>query len=194
MRSRADLSPDRLPQKDMNGSLRNAVLACEREPVTKEQRFEDLVERQARFVFRVAYAILRNIGDSEDVVQETFLKLHRSGAWDRMADERAFLATTAWRIAVDYRALRTRDTPSSATITRETPEQFAIAADRTAVVHRLIDALPEELRQPLALSTVEEMTSGEIAKILGIPEGTVRTRLMRAREVLKQKLGIYEHR
>jgi RNA polymerase sigma-70 factor (ECF subfamily) len=55
-------------------------------------------------------------------------------------------------------------------------------------VHRLIDALPEELRQPLALSTVEELTSPEVARILGIPEGTVRTRLMRAREILKQKL------
>jgi len=52
----------------------------------------------------------------------------------------------------------------------------------------LIDALPEELRQPLALSTVEELTSPEVARILGIPEGTVRTRLMRAREILKQKL------
>jgi RNA polymerase sigma-70 factor (ECF subfamily) len=53
----------------------------------------------------------------------------------------------------------------------------------------LIDALPEELRQPLALSTVEELNSQEIAQVMGIPEGTVRTRLMRARQVLKQKLS-----
>ena len=56
-------------------------------------------------------------------------------------------------------------------------------------MHRLIDALPEELRQPLALSTVQELNSREIADILDIPEGTVRTRLMRARQMLKEKLA-----
>jgi RNA polymerase sigma-70 factor (ECF subfamily) len=71
----------------------------------------------------------------------------------------------------------------------ENPEQAVITADWNATVHRLMDALPEELRQPLALSAVEELQSGEIAAVMGIPEGTVRTRLMRAREMLKQKLG-----
>ena len=61
----------------------------------------------------------------------------------------------------------------------------------------MIDALPEELRQPLALSGVEELSSREIAKVMGIPEGTVRTRLARARQILRQKLsalkaGLYE--
>ena len=69
------------------------------------------------------------------------------------------------------------------------PEQSAITADWNATVHRLVDALPEELRQPLALSALEELNSGEIAAVMGIPDGTVRTRLMRAREILKQKLG-----
>ena len=65
----------------------------------QEAQFAGLVERQSRFVFRVAYAILRNAGDSEDVAQETFLRIYRYRAWDRMDDERAFLARTAWRIA-----------------------------------------------------------------------------------------------
>src|SRR5581483_11959155 len=77
----------------------------------RQQRFADLVERQSRFVFRVSYAILRNGGDSEDVVQETFLKIYRSGAWDRMEDERAFLARTAWRIAIDHRSRRRPTSP-----------------------------------------------------------------------------------
>jgi RNA polymerase sigma-70 factor (ECF subfamily) len=156
--------------------------------LTRQEVFSDLVERQSRFVFRVAYAILRNASDSDDVVQETFLKIYRAGAWNRMEDERAFLARTAWRIAVDQRARNRRETRSAEGCDAANPEQSAIAADRSATVHRLIDALPEELRQPLALSTVDEMSSGEIAKILGIPEGTVRTRLMRARQVLRQKL------
>lgn len=163
------------------------------EAAGRQARFEDLVARQTRFVFRVAYAIVRNASDSEDVVQETFLKIYRASAWDRMTDERAFLAKTAWRIAVDHRARSRQRAPAPMENDVEpardvSPEQSAIAADRSAMVHRLIDALPEDLRQPLALSTVDELNSSEIAKILGLPDGTVRTRLMRARQILRQKL------
>ena len=61
-------------------------------------------------------------------------------------------------------------------------------SEQCALVHRLIDALPETLRQPLALSAIEELTSREIAAVLEIPEGTVRTRILRAREILKERL------
>jgi len=53
----------------------------------------------------------------------------------------------------------------------------------------MIDALPEELRLPLVLSTAEELNSREIGAILRIPEGTVRTRLQRARQILRRKLA-----
>jgi RNA polymerase sigma-70 factor, ECF subfamily len=52
----------------------------------------------------------------------------------------------------------------------------------------MIDALPEELRLPLVLSTSDELNSREIGLVLGVPEGTVRTRLQRARQLLRQKL------
>ena len=116
---------------------------------SREAQFEDLVRRQSRFVFRVAWAVLRNTHDAEDVVQEAFLRLYRTGAWQRIDDERAFLARTAWRLAVD----RSRGNRGSV-VAIETrsgdadPERAAIAADSSAVVQRLIDALPEELRQP----------------------------------------------
>jgi RNA polymerase sigma-70 factor (ECF subfamily) len=154
-----------------------------------EDTFAALVTRHSRFVFRVAYSVLRNAHDAEDVAQETFLKIYRLRGWEHIHNERAFLARTAWRLAVE-RAPRAQadadglDIPSS----RENPEQAVIAADWNAAVHRLIEALPEELRLPLTLSTVEEMKSHEIAAVMGIPEGTVRGRLMRARQTLKQKL------
>lgn len=66
---------------------------------------------------------------------------------------------------------------------------MAVAGDWNEVVRRLVDALPEELRQPLALSAVEGLTSREIAAIMGIAEGTVRTRIMRARRILRDKLA-----
>ena len=164
-------------------------------PKQEVDAFESLVHRQSRFVFRVAYAMLRNTHDAEDVVQETFMSLCRSGAWRQLKDERAFLARAAWRQAVDrIRANPKRHEEAQEAMTElpsgeADPEQALLEADLHAAVHRLIDALPEELRQPLALSSLQELNSGEIASILGIPEGTVRTRLMRARQVLKQKLS-----
>ena len=58
----------------------------------------------------------------------------------------------------------------------------------------LIDGLPEELRQPLTLSTIQELTSSQIAVVMNIPEGTVRTRIMRARQLLREKLTAMEGR
>ncbi len=165
-------------------------------PRQENEDFELLVHRQSRFVFQVAYAMLRNSHDAEDVVQETFLSLYRSGAWRKINDERAFLARATWRQTIDRLRANPRhkesDDPNillELPSRDEGPERTLLAADQEAAIHRLIDALPEELRQPLALSTVEELNSRQIGAILDIPEGTVRTRLMRARQMLKQKLA-----
>ncbi|HYK34960.1 RNA polymerase sigma factor [Alloacidobacterium sp.] len=163
---------------------------------SNEAEFTAFVQRQSRFVFRVAYAVLRHAHDAEDVVQEVFLKLYRNGAWEKLQNEQAFLARTAWRVAVDrlpnLSSMSEADTevPSS----NPTPEENVVASDWHNKVHRLIDGLPEELRQPLALSSIQELNSGEIATILGIPEGTVRTRIMRARQLLREKLAAMEEK
>jgi len=185
-------------------ALPEAGSAARQEGAAREARFGELVERQSRFVFRVAYGLVRNSHDAEDVVQETFLKLYRNGRWEAIDNERAFLARAAWRIAVDKLKRRRADPGGSAQdwspVERDAnPEEALVTADWNAAVHRLVDALPQELRQPLALSTVEEMNSREIAQVMGIAEGTVRTRLLRARRILKQKLagmmeGRYEKR
>jgi RNA polymerase sigma-70 factor, ECF subfamily len=160
---------------------------------SRELRFTEFVERQSRFVFKVAWAVLRNAQDAEDAVQEVFLKLYQNNAWETMCDERAFLARSTWRLALSR--VRTRksagpqqDPPDQL----PDPEQALLASDWTALVHRLLDALPEDLRLPLALSAIDELSSVEVALVMGIPEGTVRTRIMRARQILKQKLAKYE--
>jgi RNA polymerase sigma-70 factor, ECF subfamily len=158
--------------------------------------FEALVVRQSHFVFRVVYAILRNRHDAEDAVQETFLKLYRKQAWKGIDNERAFLARAAWRVAVD-RLPRIADSRQNAQREQDwepassapDPEQQAISANEHSSLHRMIDSLPEELRQPLVLSAIDELNSREISLILEVPEGTVRTRLMRARQMLKHKLA-----
>jgi RNA polymerase sigma-70 factor (ECF subfamily) len=169
-----------------------ADLAREERTEARERRFAELVERQSRFLFRVVYAKVRNTHDAEDVVQETFLKLYRTGAWERMQNERAFLARTAWRIAVIKRSVQPTLELDSTMPSRSasSPEEMAIVANWNATVHRLIDSLPESLRRPLALSAVEDLTAREIAEIMGIHEGTVRTRILRARQILWAKLAV----
>jgi RNA polymerase sigma-70 factor (ECF subfamily) len=158
--------------------------------------FTALVERQSRFVFRVVYAVLLNSSDAEDAVQETFLKLYRNHGWQQAENERAFLARVAWRTAVDLRRRLSRSfsEPDASLMLdqmpslRPSPEQALTSANEHAAVHALIDSLAEELRIPLALSAIEELTSRQIGEILEIPEGTVRTRLQRARQILREKL------
>ena len=162
----------------------------------EEAEFTALVRRQSRFVFRVAYAVLLNAHDAEDTVQETFLKLYRNGGWRDAKNEQAFLARVAWRAALDRRRAASPveplvgsgpalDPPSA----QPGPEEAMLAANQHAMVHAMIDALPEELRLPLALSATDELNSREIGAILRIPEGTVRTRLQRARQILRERLA-----
>lgn len=169
-------------------ALRERELAAGEAAAQREARFAALVRRQTRFVFRVAYAVLRNSHDAEDIVQETFLKLYRTDAWDGIRDERAFLARAAWRLAVERSSRRRNVCEQREQRVQRTPEEELLRLDEDALIHRLIDALPEELRIPLALSAVDELSSQEIAAVMGIPDGTVRTRIARARKTLKEKL------
>jgi RNA polymerase sigma-70 factor (ECF subfamily) len=165
-----------------------------------EAEFAGLVERQWRFAYRVAWVVLRNAHDAEDAAQEAFVKILRARAWRGIRDERAYVARVAWRLAVDLSSrrmpLRGQDREKAeldeVADSRLSPEEQVRAGDWEAAVHRVIDCLPEDLRRPLALST--EMNSREIAAAMGIAEGTVRTRLMRARGILREKIAAMEAR
>ncbi len=151
---------------------------------------ETAVRLHARFVFKVAYGVLRNSHDAEDVAQEVFLRVHRDGTRG-VRDLQAWLATIAFRLAIDRRRrpealdIADIDIPASDI----TAEQSAIERQSVERVHRLIASLPDDLRNPLVLSAIEELNSRQIATILGIPESSVRGRIMRARQLLKEKLA-----
>lgn len=174
------------------------VILSEPIPIARavEDEIELAVRKHARFVYKVAQAVLRNHHDAEDAAQETFLRLLRSRKrWAEVRDRRAWLARMAWRVALDRSKRRPEvGIEEAASAVRELRAQGAgaeeIAANRQmmALLSRLIAALPHHLRDVLSLSAVEEMNSGEIAEALGIPEGSVRARLFRARELLREKL------
>ena len=173
-----------------------AILAQPFASAVAADAVERLVRDYARFVFQVAYAVVRNAHDAEDVVQETFLRVvkHQSELAD-LREPKAWLARIAWRIAVDRRRGQPQEASDPDAVFAQLPSGGLNAEQRLArdemqtLLAALIAALPKELREPLQLSTVQEMDSSEIGAILGIPEATVRTRLFRARQVLKEKLA-----
>ena len=158
----------------------------------RETAFARIVHEHARFLYSVAFSLLRHPQDAEDAVQDALLKLYRGESWRTMQQERAFLARVVWRAALDRRASRPvglEDETADLRLpdTRPSPALAAEENDERALLQQLIDALPDELRQPLLLSAMDELSSREIGEVMGLPEGTVRTRLMRARSQLKQK-------
>ena len=174
-------------------------IAIEDEPVQEagedaRRLFALLVERHSQLIYRVALAVTRNQHDAEDVTQETFLQLYRGKRWEQIEDQQAYLARIAWRLAIRRRRPRMleQELPLDAHITMRSseasPEQSAMDRQLEAWLYARIDALPEKLRQPLILAALKELKLVEIAKILGLPEGTVRRRIHTARQKLKQEL------
>jgi RNA polymerase sigma-70 factor (ECF subfamily) len=158
--------------------------------VDDRTEFARFVETHLRFVFRVAYAVLRNSADAEDVAQDVFLKLYRKQTWKGVQDERGYLARATWRLCMDRQssARFSKSGEREFACPSNDPEAVAIENQRHERIHRLIDALPEKLRRPLALSAIEEMTTARIAEAMHLPEGTVRRRIAEARALLRDKI------
>lgn len=157
----------------------------------RQATFTRLATEHARFLYRVAWSVLRHAEDAEDCVQEALLKLYRGESWRQMTNERAFLGSVVWRMAIDRRRSRGLAVDEGAELqivdSRPTPESAAADIDERALLRELIAELPEELRDTLRLSALEELNSREIGELMNVPEGTVRTRLMRARDELHEK-------
>jgi RNA polymerase sigma-70 factor, ECF subfamily len=161
-----------------------------------EERVELLVREHSGLVFRVAYSVLRDHHDAEDATQETFLRVlrHRSDLTS-IREPRAWLARIAFRIALNRYKARKGELEDPTEVlaqleaTHVSVDEIVHRREIAALMEKLIAGLPAELRDVLRLSTVEELTSNEIGMILEIPENSVRTRLHRARQLLKQKIG-----
>jgi len=166
---------------------------------SKEALLEGLVRQHSRLVYRIAYAVLRRHQDAEDATQETFLKvLRHQSKLAAVEDPKTWLARIAWRVAVDrskHRAAKevSFEDGTKAEFDFASPDVAAdvsmLGSEASLAVEKLIAALPEKLRQPLILSAMEEMSPREVAGTLGISEAAVRSRVFRARQILKEKLA-----
>ena len=167
---------------------------------TRGQEVEILASQHMRMVFRICWSILRNHHDAEDAVQECFLRVLKFQ--DRIHEvwnPKTWLARIAWTTALDKRSRKPLDQEGSrleedALESLPDPalplEQLVAGRELQAILERLIGTLPDELREPLELSAVQELNSTEIAEIMKIPAESVRTRLFRARQLLKTKLAV----
>jgi RNA polymerase sigma-70 factor (ECF subfamily) len=168
--------------------------------VLEKDLLEHLVRQHSRLVYRISYAVLRRHHDAEDATQETFVRVLRySHKLAGVEDRKTWLARIAWRVAVDRNKQqgRKREIPLD---DPEKPLPEVASSDAAAdealhgaqvgdALERMIAALPEKLRQPLILSTIEEMSPREVAATLGINEAAVRSRVFRARQILREKLA-----
>jgi RNA polymerase sigma factor (sigma-70 family) len=165
--------------------------------------FERLMRRYNSRLFRVARAILKDDAEAEDAVQDAYLEAYRHIGEFRGQSQ---VATWLTRIAINQALMRLRrhkreravvPFPDSAGSTvaadvvdrnAESPAAATLRAEIRSVVESRIDELPPAFRAVFVMRDVEEMSVQETAECLGIPAATVRTRLFRARALLREAL------
>ena len=170
---------------------------------TLEQEFEARLLESSTLAFRVAYGVLRQRQDAEDVAQEAFVKAFRSFRQLRDRERfRAWLVRITWRMALDrQRGDRRRlardarwdsghgsDAPNPRGGDGGTQADDLVARERAQHLWAAIDALPDKLRVAIVLANIEGHDVEEVARLLALPVGTVKSRLFLARQKLKEHL------
>ena len=148
------------------------------------------------------YIMLGDRDEAEDVAQETFLSLHRHG--HRFRSESRF-STFVYQVAANAALNRRRSLGRNRNRTQKLaerqaagddlptaprdPEDAAHGAELGVHVRKALETLSPPLRMPLVLYDIEGLAYGEIARVLGVAEGTVKSRIHRARQALREQLG-----
>ena len=158
-----------------------------------EGEFELRLADCSGLAFRVALGVLHSEADAEDVAQEAFVRAYRNFSELRDRERfRAWLARTAWRLAIDRQrsAMRRqrRELAAASEFSLPSVEEAAAQREFQGRLAEAVDALPEKLRRVVILAAVEGYDMRETASLLGLPAGTVRSRLHRARKLLAEKL------
>jgi RNA polymerase sigma-70 factor (ECF subfamily) len=159
-----------------------------------KREFETRIAETGTLAFRVAFAVLRNREDAEDVAQEAFAKAYRRFRQLRDRDRfRAWLVRMTWRLALNRtrsdRRRTVRETGAELTAAGAvSPVQSVLEREQAEKLWKAIDALPEKLRIVIVMAGIEEHDVRQIAALLQLPEGTVKSRLFLARQRLRELL------
>jgi RNA polymerase sigma-70 factor (ECF subfamily) len=166
-----------------------------------ENAFETLVRRHHQRVFRLLVRMMGNREEAEDVCQEAFLSLHRHGK--RFRAESRF-STFVYRVAANAALNRRRSLGRSRAriqklgqrqaagddlpFSPRDPEDATAGAELTGHVREALSNLSPSLRLPVIMYDIEGVPYAEIAEVLGVAEGTVKSRIHRARQALREEL------
>jgi len=167
--------------------------------------FEEEALRHLDAVYRYAYALTRDRSEAEDLTQDTFLQALRH--WEQFrpgTNARAWLFTICRNLFLRQRERRAREEPTEA----DALDGLAVATQAFAappdagralfdapelgdVIRRELDKLPAEYREVVELSDLQDQSYADIAQVLGVPLGTVKSRLFRGRRLLQEALVDY---
>ena len=160
-----------------------------------ETGFAARVAENQRRVFQIAYSVLGNSADAEEVAQDAFLRAYQNLHSLRDAERfRGWVNRIAFRLALNrQRSMRrrlVRDTAWHTTSTPETTDGARDAEDRLLLqqLRRAIERLPRKFRRILQLSVVEDMDATQVGAVLRLPAATVRSRLHTARKLLLEAM------
>jgi len=168
-----------------------------------EDAFSEIVGRYERFVYSTVFAELKNTDDAFDVSQEVFIRLYNAAGGFRCESTlKTWLYRMCKNCAYDYMrkyykhravSLTYKDAEEETTedadiVSDTTPEDELLRKEKIQAVRNAVLELPEEQREVIVLREFQNMQYSEIAVMLGISEGTVKSRISRAREHLKKIL------
>jgi RNA polymerase sigma-70 factor, ECF subfamily len=178
------------------GRMFEAGAARETESSGAREEFELRLAECGPLAFRVARGVLRNAADAEEVAQDTLLRAYRK--FHELRDPARFrywIVRVAFRLAIDrWRSKKRRETRETAWAAPEgsaagpTAEEIFVSNEFQARLERALEELPEKLRLVLILSALQGYTLEEVSQLLGIPMGTVKSRLFFGRKQLAEKL------
>jgi RNA polymerase sigma-70 factor (ECF subfamily) len=157
------------------------------------REFEERLAECGPLAFRVARGVLRNSADAEDVAQEALLRAYRR--FEHLRDRarfRGWLVRIAFRLAIDRtrssKRREVRETLWSQSTPLPSTEDLAASSEFQAHLESAMEELPEKHRLVLLLAAMQGHTLEEVAAMLGLPLGTVKSRLFSARKQLAEKL------
>lgn len=185
------------------GKAMDAFAASRAESVTDdvslEREFQKRLAECSTLAFRVALGVLHDRAEAEDVAQESLLRAYRN--FHRLRDRATFRSwpvRIAWRTAIDHRRAQKRrerreEDAAQASAweslgASRTAEELAASREFQRCLNEELDALPEKLRIVMVMAAVEGYDTREVAQLLCLPEGTVKSRLRLARKRLADKL------